>query len=60
MVKDKEIDIDKLDSFLEETKDSTQTFECKDDVCIIKNDKSLIEVVRHKKVITDDGRQLLT
>jgi len=60
MAEDKKIDLDKLDDFLKETNDNTQTLECKDDVCIIKNDKSLIEVVRTKKVITDDGRQLLT
>lgn len=59
MAEDKKIDVDKLDSFLEEDKDNSKTLECKDDVCIIKNDKSLIEVVRTKKVITDDGRQLL-
>jgi len=49
-----------LDEFLaqNENKDN-KTIECKDDVCIIKNDKSLIEVV-NKKVITQDGRQLLT
>jgi len=60
MTKDKHIDVEKLNDFLEETNDNTQNLECKDDVCIIKNDKSLIEVVKHKKVITDDGRQLLT
>jgi len=48
----------KLDDFLGEDK-STQTIECKDDVCIIKNDKSIVERV-HKTVITQDGRQLLT
>jgi hypothetical protein len=48
----------KLDDFLGE--DTTkQTIECKDDVCIIKNDKSIVERV-HKTVITQDGRQLLT
>lgn len=48
----------KLDDFL--GGDATnQTIECKDDVCIIKNDKSIVERV-HKTVITQDGRQLLT
>ncbi len=47
----------KLDDFLGE--ESTQTIECNGDVCIIKNDKSIVERV-HKTVITQDGRQLLT
>lgn len=51
---------DELDEFLaqNENKDGT-TIECTDDVCVIKNDKSLIEVM-NKKVMTQDGRQLLT
>jgi len=53
---DKELD-SKLDAFLEEEKVG-QTIVCTDDVCIIKNDKSIIEIV-NKKVITQDGRQLL-
>jgi Holliday junction resolvase-like predicted endonuclease len=49
-----------LDEFLAQNENKEkQTIECKDDVCIIKNDKSLIEVM-NKKVITQDGRQLLT
>jgi len=52
-------DLDKkLDAFLGEDTDN-QTIECKDDVCIIKNDKSIVERL-NKKVITQDGRQLLT
>ncbi len=47
----------KLDDFLGEDKE-TETIECKDDVCIIKNDKSIVERL-HKTVITQDGRQLL-
>lgn len=51
-------DLDKkLDDFLGGDKDA-QELECKDDVCIIKNDKSIVERM-HKKVITQDGRQLL-
>jgi len=51
-------DLDKkLDDFLGEDKEN-ETIECKDDVCIIKNDKSIVER-EHKKVITQDGRQLL-
>jgi hypothetical protein len=49
-----------LDEFLAQNENNgKQTIECNDDVCIIKNDKSLIEVM-NKKVITQDGRQLLT
>jgi len=49
-----------LDEFLAQNENKgKQTIECNDDVCIIKNDKSLIEVM-NKKVITQDGRQLLT
>jgi hypothetical protein len=48
-----------LDEFLfQEDKKTNQTIECKDDVCIIKNDKDLVEVVG-KRIITQDGRQLL-
>jgi hypothetical protein len=47
----------KLDDFLGDTKE-TETIVCKDDVCIIKNDKSIVERL-HKTVITQDGRQLL-
>lgn len=48
-----------LDEFLfQEDNQPNQTIECKDDVCIIKNDKDLVEVVG-KKIITQDGRQLL-
>jgi len=51
-------DLDKkLDDFLGE-EETNQTIECKDDVCIIKNDKSIVERL-NKKVITQDGRQLL-
>jgi len=51
---------DELDEFLaqNENNDGT-TIECTDDVCVIKHDKSLIEVM-NKKVVTQDGRQLLT
>ena len=51
---------DPIDDFIKGVKNDQDTFECKDDVCIIKNDKSLIEVIGRKKIITDDGRQLLT
>ena len=49
-----------LDEFLAQNENQEKpTIECKDDVCIIKNDKSLVEIM-NKKVITQDGRQLLT
>jgi hypothetical protein len=48
-----------LDEFLfQEDSKTSQTIECKDNVCVIKNDKDLVEVVG-KKIITQDGRQLL-
>ena len=48
-----------LDEFLAQNENQEKTtIECKDDVCIIKNDKSLVEII-NKKVITQDGRQLL-
>jgi hypothetical protein len=49
-IKDKNID-DKLDAFLGNE-------DCTGDKCIIKGDKSIVEVVR-KKIVTEDGRQLL-
>jgi len=44
-----------LDEFL---KNEKQTLECNEVGCIIKSDKSLIERI-NKKIITEDGRQLL-
>jgi hypothetical protein len=49
-----------MDSFLE-TKPQTQEgqeMDCSSGVCIIKNDKSLVEKI-NKKIIIEDGRQLL-
>jgi hypothetical protein len=46
-----------LDSFLK-TGNKNQELECNEDGCIIKTDKSLIERI-NKKIITEDGRQLL-
>ena len=45
---------DSLDEFLGEDKEK-----CTGNECIIKGDKSLIEVVTKKRIITEDGRQLL-
>jgi len=48
-------DLDKdLDQFLGQAPEQ----ECTGEECIIKTDKSIIERV-NKKIITDDGRQLL-
>ena len=46
-----------LDSFLKNG-NKNQELECNEDGCIIKTDKSLIERI-NKKIITEDGRQLL-
>ena len=43
----------KLDNFL-----GNETPECQGDECIIRTDKSLVERI-NKKIITEDGRQLL-
>jgi hypothetical protein len=45
----------KLDEFLTT---ENKGMECNDEGCIIKNDKSLVERI-NKKIITEDGRQLL-
>ncbi len=42
-----------LDSMLE-----NQEMDCSSGVCVIKGDKSLVERI-NKKIITEDGRQLL-
>lgn len=50
-----------IDSFLGETPsldESNQEMDCSSGVCIIKNDKSVLERI-NKKIITEDGRQLL-
>lgn len=51
-----EKDLDKkLDSFLD---GQDQEMDCTGDECIIKTDKSLVERI-NKKIVTDDGRELL-
>lgn len=45
---------DKLNTFLETQEEQ----ECEGDECLIKTDKSLVERM-NKKIVTDDGRQLL-
>jgi hypothetical protein len=52
--KDKKVLDDKLDSFLVDTQEG----ECEGDECVIKTDKSLVERI-NKKIVTDDGRELL-
>lgn len=49
-IKEKNIN-DNLDAFLGEES-------CTGDKCVIKGDKSIVEVVK-KKIVTEDGRQLL-
>jgi len=52
----KKKDLEKnLDEFLAYQKDQ---MECNDEGCIIRSDKSLVERI-NKKIITEDGRQLL-
>jgi hypothetical protein len=48
-----------LDNFLaEQPNNSNDEMDCISGVCIIKNDKSIVERV-NKKIIIEDGRQLL-
>lgn len=50
-----------MDSFLKNDSnldESNQEFDCSSGVCVIKNDKSILERI-NKKIITEDGRQLL-
>ena len=58
----KEKDVKKaIDSFLDESPkldESNQEMDCSSGVCVIKNDKSILERI-NKKIITEDGRQLL-
>ena len=58
---EKDIQNEKLDKALEgflnnENKDPNM--DCTSGVCVIKGDKSLVERI-NKKIITEDGRQLL-
>jgi hypothetical protein len=54
--KNNKIDLNKkLDNFLGKKQEE---MECNDETCMIKSDKSIIERV-NKKIITEDGRQLL-
>jgi hypothetical protein len=56
--KTKEKDLSKaLDGYLN-IEEQNQDMDCSSGVCVIKGDKSLIERI-NKKIITEDGRQLL-
>jgi len=46
-----------LDAFLT-NENQNQYIDCNEDGCIIRTDKSLVERI-NKKIITEDGRQLL-
>ena len=51
----------KLDKALEgflTAENQDQNLDCSSGVCVIKGDKSLVERI-NKKIITEDGRQLL-
>ena len=51
-------DLDKaLEGYLN-TENQDPNLDCSSGVCVIKGDKSLIERI-NKKIITEDGRQLL-
>jgi hypothetical protein len=58
----KKIELDKaLEGFLNTEKkeiNKDPNMDCTSGVCVIKGDKSLIERI-NKKIITEDGRQLL-
>lgn len=51
---------DKLNNALDKMLENNQNQEmdCSSGVCIVKGDKSLVERI-NKKIITEDGRQLL-
>lgn len=56
--KSKQKALDKaLDSMLEDG-NQDPNLDCSSGVCVIKGDKSLVERI-NKKIITEDGRQLL-
>lgn len=58
---EKDIKKENLDKALEgflNTENKEPNMDCSSGVCVIKGDKSLIERI-NKKIITEDGRQLL-
>lgn len=54
--KDKKLE-SALDGYLN-TENQNPDLDCSSGVCIVKGDKSLVERI-NKKIITEDGRQLL-
>jgi hypothetical protein len=60
--KNKENSLNKaMDNYLQNSSnldESNQEMDCSSGVCVIKNDKSILERI-NKKIITEDGRQLL-
>lgn len=49
---------DKLNGFLGLEEDKNSDVDCSSGVCILKGDKSIVERI-NKKIVTEDGRQLL-
>lgn len=47
-----------INAFLDTPKKQDDNMDCSSGVCVIKGDKSLIERI-NKKIVTEDGRQLL-
>lgn len=47
-----------IDSLIEGV-DNNQEMDCSSGTCVIKSDNSIVERI-NKKIITEDGRQLLT
>jgi hypothetical protein len=59
--KEKQKEVSNLDKVLDgylNTENQDPNLDCTSGVCVIKGDKSLIERI-NKKIITEDGRQLL-
>ena len=59
--KENKKEVSKLDKALEgflNTEGQDPNLDCSSGVCVIKGDKSLVERI-NKKIITEDGRQLL-
>jgi hypothetical protein len=59
--KENKKEVSKLDKALEgflNTENQDPNLDCSTGVCVIKGDKSLVERI-NKKIITEDGRQLL-
>lgn len=55
---DKSTKLDRALNAILNVEEQDQNLDCSSGVCVIKGDKSLIERI-NKKIITEDGRQLL-